>query len=187
MFIVGAIGHYFPPLLSDLDCSAKTMLSQDATKCRELLALKIAEKFPWDKQQAESKEFFRQFQKHVAADQRQEVAAMMMYPLRITYYTDPKAADYRFLNSTAELLDVYEKVFHKSIKEYIANYDANEVWGNDYFLQTGSGQIGINCETLGDCPTCNFEFKVKIIRSNSIYRDTVEDIFGNPKKPIETP
>lgn len=108
---------------------------------------------------------------------------MMVYPLRTQYYTDPKVADYRFVNSPAELLAVYDKVFHKSVKDYIANYDANAVWGNDYFLQTGSGQIGIYCTTLGECPNCNFEFKVKIIHSNLIYRDTIEDIFGNPLKP----
>lgn len=136
--------------------------------------------FPWDRQQAEAKEFFRQFQKNVSANRRKEVAGMMMYPLRTRYYTDPKGSDYRYLNSPAELLGVYDNVFHKSVKDYIGNYDANEVWGNDYFLQTGTGEIGIYCKTLGECPTCNFEFKVKSIHSNSIYRDTIEDAFGNP-------
>ncbi|MGD9562448.1 MAG: hypothetical protein AB7F88_09550 [Pyrinomonadaceae bacterium] len=112
---------------------------------------------------------------------------MMMYPLRVLYYTDPKPADYRFLNSPSEFLGVYDEVFHKSVKDYIARYEADEVWGNDYFLQTGTGQIGIYCTTLGECPTCSFEFRVKIIRSNSIYRDTIEDSFGNPLKPEDEP
>jgi hypothetical protein len=73
------------------------------------------------------------------------------------------------------------------VKDYIANYDADEVWGNDYFLQTGTGEIGIYCTTLGECPACNFEFKVKIIHSNLIYRDTIEDVLGNPIKPDDRP
>ncbi len=187
MFAIGIIGVQFPLLPQVLDCSAKVMLSQDATKCREIEALKVSAKFPWDRQQAEFKDFFRQFQNYVAADRREEVAGMMMYPLRVTFYTDPKPAEYRLLQSPAELLDVYDKVFHKSVTDYIAKYDAREVWGNDYFLQIGTGQIGIYCDTLGDCPECSFEFKVKIVRGNSIYRDTIEDIFGNPIKSSETP
>ena len=112
---------------------------------------------------------------------------MMMYPLRINYYTDPKPAAYRFLNSPTELLDIYDKVFHKSVKDYIANYDADEVWGNDYFLQTGSGLIGIYFNTVGECPECDFTFKVKIIHSNLIYRETIEDVFGNPIKSAGKP
>ena len=106
---------------------------------------------------------------------------MMMYPLRVNFYTDPKPADYRFINSPEELLYTYENVFHESVKDYISNFNADEVWGNDYFLQTGSGQIGIYCTTIGECPNCTFDFKVKIIHSNSVYRDTIEDEFGNPR------
>ncbi|MGE0245348.1 MAG: hypothetical protein AB7Q37_06850 [Pyrinomonadaceae bacterium] len=168
-------------------CPEGTVPTHHPGECRELLPIETDTTFPWDKQQAEAKEFFRRFQKSVTADERHEVASMMMYPLRVLFYTDPKPADYRFLNSPTELLDVYDDVFHISVKDYIARYDADEVWGNDYFLQTGIGQIGIYCTTLGECPTCSFEFKVKIVRSNSIYRDTVEDAFGNPLKLKDKP
>jgi len=187
MFVVGISALRFPPLAKVESCPDGTVPSFHPGECRELLPIEIDTTFPWDKQQAEVQEFFRLFQKNVSANGRKEVAAMMRYPLRIQYYTDPKAADYRFLNSPAELLAVYDKVFHKSVKDYIASYDANDVWGNDYFLQTGTGQIGIYCKTLGECSACNFEFKVKIIHSNSIYRDTVEDAFGNPLKPGNEP
>jgi hypothetical protein len=119
MSVIRTIGVQFPPLPQVLDCSAKIMPSQDAARCRELLALKAAESFPWDRQHAEAKDFFRQFQNNVSADRREEVAGMMMYPLRITYYTDPWNAHLRSLNSATELLDVYDKVFHKSVKDYI--------------------------------------------------------------------
>ncbi len=168
-------------------CPEGTVPSYHPGECRELLPMEKDTTFRWDKQQAEAKEFFRQFQKNVAVDRRKDVANMMMYPLRYQYYTDAKDADYRYLNSPAELLRVYDKVFHKSVKDYIASYDANEIWGNDYFLQTGTGEIGIYCNTLGECPTCSFEFKVKIIHSNLIYRDTIEDIFGRPLKPGDKP
>jgi len=105
----------------------------------------------------------------------------MMYPLRAKYFDDARPAEYRFLNSPAELLQVYDKVFHQTVSDYIADVDPSEVTGNDYFLKTGYGQIGIYCTTHGDCPSCNFDFKVKIIASNSIYRDAAEDILGNPK------
>lgn len=157
-------------------CPENTVPSFHPGECRELLAIEKDETFPWDKQQAEAKDFFRQFQKNVAADRRKDLANMMMYPLRIHFYSDAKDADYRYLNTPAELVRVYDKVFHQSVKDYIANYDADKVWGNDYFLQTGTGEIGMYCTTLGECPACNFEFKVKIIHSNSIYRDTIEDV-----------
>jgi len=180
LFVIGIIGVQFPPLPQVAGCPENTVPTHHPGECRPLLPMEIDETFPWDKQQAEAKDFFREFQKNVSADRREEVAGMMMYPLRVNYYTDPKPSEYRFLQSPAELLDVYDKVFHKSVKDYIANYDANEVWGNDYFLQTGTGEIGIYCTTLGVCPECSFEFKVKIIGSHWIYRDTIEDIFGNP-------
>lgn len=103
-----------------------------------------------------------------------------MYPLRVNYFSDAKAQGYRFVENQAELLKVYDKVFHSSVKTYIANTNAEDVWGNDYFLQTGYGQIGIYVKTTGDCPACTFDMKVKIIASNTIYRESVEDIFGNP-------
>ena len=168
-------------------CPEGTVPTHHIGECRPLLPIETDTTFPWEKQQAEAKEFFRQFQKAVSTDQRKEVANMMMYPLRIQYYTDPKDADYRLLNSPAELLGVYDEVFHESVKDYIAGYDANEVWGNDYFLQTGTGQVGIYCTTTGECPGCDFEFKVKIIHSNSIYRETIEDAFGNPLKSGDRP
>lgn len=182
-FVVGMIGVQFPLSTKVAGCPEGSVPSYHPGECRELLPIETDTTFPWEKQQAEAKDFFRQFQKNVVTDSRQEVASMMMYPLRIHFYTDPKDADYRFINSTSDLLDVYDIVFHKSVKEYISNYDADKVWGNDYFLQTGSGQIGIYCNTRGQCPDCNFEFKVKTIHSNSIYRDTIEDAFGNPLEP----
>ncbi len=187
MFVIGITGVRFRPSPEVAGCPEGTVPTHHVGECPPLLPIETDETFPWDRQQAEAQDFFRQFQKNVSADRRKEVAGMMMYPLRVLYYTDPKAADYRFLNSPAELLRVYDKVFHKSVKDYIASYDAVEVWGNDYFLRTGSGQIGIYCHTLGECPACTFEFQVKIIRSNSIYRDTVEDAFGNPLKPSDKP
>lgn len=183
MLVVGIAEVRHRPQLQISGCPEGSVPSLHAGECRELLPIETDTTFPWDRQQVEAKEFFRQFQKRVSAGQRKEVAEMMMYPLRIKYYTDPKPADYRFLNSPAELLDVYDKVFHQSVKDYIAKYDADDVWGNDYFLQTGYGQIGIYCTTIGECPSCNFEFKVKIIHSSTIYRETIEDDFGNPIKP----
>jgi hypothetical protein len=93
------------------ECPEGTAPSLHPGECRPLLPIETDTTFPWDRQQLEAKEFFRQFQKNVSADQRTEVADMMMYPLRIKYYSDPKAADYRFLNSPTELLEVYDKVF----------------------------------------------------------------------------
>ncbi|HKP69400.1 MAG TPA: hypothetical protein VJV05_08955 [Pyrinomonadaceae bacterium] len=136
--------------------------------------------FPWDRQQSEAKEFYREFQIAVANDLRKEVAAMMMYPLRVNYFDDRRDLGYRFLNSPAELLDVYDRVFHPTVITFIAKVDPDEIKGNDYFLQAGYGQLGIYCSTHGDCPSCTFDFKVKIIASNSIYRDATEDAFGNP-------
>jgi len=169
--------------VEDMRCPEGTAPTHHPGECRELLPIETDETFPWDRQQAEAKAFYRQFQTKVSSDQRKEVASMMMYPLRINYYTDPKSSDYRFLESSTDLLQVYDKVFHSSVKEYIVSYDADKVWGNDYFLQTGTGQIGIYCKTAGECPECTFEFKVKIIHSNLIYRDTIEDVFGNTIHP----
>jgi hypothetical protein len=183
MFVIVLSAVYFLPRTEVRGCPENTVPSYHPGECRPLLPTETDTTFPWDRQQAEAQDFFRKFQQNVAKDKRKEVAEMMMYPLRINYYTDPKDADYRFVNSPAELLSVYDKVFHKSVKDYIANYEASKVWGNDYFLQTGFGEIGIYCKTLGDCPKCDFEFKVKIIHSNLIYRATIEDDFGNPLKP----
>jgi len=151
-------------------CPEGTVPTHHPGECRPLLPVETDETFPWDRQQAEAKEFFREFQKNVAADRRKEVAGMMMFPLRVNYYTDARDADYRILNSASELLKVYDKVFHQSVKDYIANQNADHLRGNDYFLQTGFGQIGIYCTTLGECPDCNFKFQVKIISANAIYQ-----------------
>ena len=183
MLLVGISAIRSRPSAEVAGCPEGTVPSYHPGECRKLLPIEIDETFPWDKQQEEAKDFFRKFQKSVSANRRKEVAGMMMYPLRVLFYSDEKAADYRFLTSPGELLRVYDKVFHESVKDYIAGYDADKVWGNDYFLQTGSGQIGIYCTTFGECPSCSFEFKVKVIRSNSIYRDTIEDAFGNPLVP----
>ncbi len=187
MFATGIIGVQFPSLPQVVDCSASTLLSQRATECREIAALKAAENFPWDKQQADVQDFFRQFQTSVAADRREEVAGLMMYPLRVTYYSDRWNVQYRLLQSPSELLDVYEMVFHKSLTDLIANHDANEIWGNNVDFQTGSGEIGIHAKTLGDCPACSFEFKVESIRSNWIFRDPRDAIMDEVFKPGGTP
>src|SRR5688500_12136840 len=162
------------------ECPEGTVPTHHRGERRELLPIETDTTFPWDRQQAEVKEFYREFQNAVAADEREKVSSMMMYPLRVTFFDDARAADYRFLNSPDELLSVYDRVFHQTVTDYIAQVDPNTVWGNDYFLQTGTGQIGIYCTTHGDCPSCTFDFKVKIVRGNSIYRDATEDIFGNP-------
>ena len=167
--------------LADVDgCPEGTVPSLHQGECRELLPIETDTTFPWERQQAEAREFYREFQRAVASNDRKRVSTMMMYPLRVNYYDDPRPAEYRLLNAPEELLRVYDRVFHPAVKDYIAKVDANEVWGNDYFLQTGYGQIGVYCTTQGDCPACNFSFKVKIIASNTIYRESTEDIFGNP-------
>src|SRR5687767_9008076 len=82
-------------------------------------SVETPETFPWVRQQHEVRDFFREFQKAVARDDRGTVASMMMYPLRVGYYDDPRQAGYRFLNERAELLRDYDKVFHKSVKDYV--------------------------------------------------------------------
>mgnify|MGYP007097581582 FL=1 len=186
-FVIGIIGTELPRIDPGPPCWKEILPAQIATECWELEAQKASATFPWDRQRAEAQDFFRQFQTSVAADRREEVAEMMMYPLRVKYYTDPRPSDYRFLRSPGEMLEAYDMVFHQSVKDYIANYDAGEVWGNDYFLQTGTGQIGIYCTTTGECPECSFEFKVKIIHSNLIYRDPVDEVMEELVKPNSTP
>jgi hypothetical protein len=39
--------------------------------------------FPWVRQHAEARQFYRKFQKAIAADDRDKVSKMMMYPLRV--------------------------------------------------------------------------------------------------------
>lgn len=46
-------------------CREGTVTSYHPGECRELLAIEKDKTFPWDKQQAEAQEFFRQFQKEV--------------------------------------------------------------------------------------------------------------------------
>lgn len=172
MLIVG-IFEFSRPSASLPKCPNNSVPTHHSGECRELLPIETDTTFPWDRQQSEAKDFFRKFQKGVATDRRREVAGMMMYPLRVNYYDDPKPKEYRFLSSPAELIRDYDKIFDKSVKNYIAKYDPEEVSGNDYFLQTGYGEIGIYCTTIGQCPECEFKFEVKIIASNSIHRDAI--------------
>ncbi len=187
MFIIGIIGAQFPPSERIPPCWKDPTPAQLATECREIEAQKAWEKFPWHRQQAEAQDFFRQFQTSVAADRRDEVAGMMMYPLRVTFYTDRWNAQYRSLQSPSELLDVYDKVFDESVKDYVANFDANEVRGDYVVYQTSTGEIGIHPKTLGDCPACTFEFKVESIRSNWIFRTPGDAIFDELFKTDATP
>ena len=83
MLAVGIAEVRHRPQAQIAGCPEGTAPTHHAGECRPLLPIETDTTFPWDRQQSEAKEFFRQFQKRVSADQPKEVAAMMMYPLRI--------------------------------------------------------------------------------------------------------
>ena len=126
-----------------------------------------------------ARQFFTDFQKAVASNNKKRVASMMHYPLRVNFYTDPRATDYRFIESQSELLKVYEQVFSYSVKDYISKFNPVKIWGNDYFMQTDSGQIGIAVSCKNNKESCDYDFKVKIIHSNSIEIDYQSSLCGN--------
>lgn len=151
----------------------------------ELRSEITAEPFPdveveTSRQELEVRKFFADFQKAVKENDRKKVASMMMYPLRVNFYTDPREQEYRFIENSTELLNVYDQVFHESVKSYIANTNPAEIWGNSYFMQTGYGQIGIFVTCNGGEEDCTYKFRIKIINSNTIYNESI-----NPNYPLE--
>ena len=63
------------------ECPEGTVPTHHRGECGEILPIETDTTFPWERQQAEVKEFYREFQNAVAADEREKVSSMMMYPL----------------------------------------------------------------------------------------------------------
>jgi len=85
----------------------------------------------------QAKAFFSKFQKAIEANQKQEVVAMVRYPLR-SAYPDGKAAVFK---TKSQLLAEYDRVFTPAVRCAIQSATLSEVWGNWRGFTTSAGAI----------------------------------------------
>jgi len=119
--------------------------------------------YPWARQQVEEREFFRAFQKTVAADDRKRVVSMMRYPLEIIFDNGLDAETYDSVYSPRELFRAYDTIFCPETKNAIAGVDPNKLKGERFFPNTRFGRVEIFVDDLNDYPDCNFAIKIKRI------------------------
>ena len=84
----------------------------------------------------QAKAFFGKFQKAVDANQRQDVVALVQYPLRS--YRNGKATVYK---TKTQLLAGYEAVFSPGVRCAIQSASLSDVWGNWRGFTISAGAI----------------------------------------------
>ena len=84
----------------------------------------------------QAKAFFAKFQKAIDADQRQDVAAMVSYPLHS--YRNGKAT---VIKTKADLLAHYDSVFSTGARCAIKTATLDDVWGNWRGFTISAGAI----------------------------------------------
>ena len=84
----------------------------------------------------QAKAFFSKFQKAIAANQKQEVAAMVRYPLRS--YRNGKATVFK---TKAQLVAGYDTVFTPGVRCAIQSATLSDVWGNWRGFTISAGAI----------------------------------------------
>jgi hypothetical protein len=84
----------------------------------------------------QAKAFFARFQKAIDADQRQDVAAMVSYPLHS--YRNGKAT---VIKTKADLLAHYDTVFSTGARCAIKTASLDDVWGNWRGFTISAGAI----------------------------------------------
>jgi|SRR5215469_9797706 len=85
----------------------------------------------------QAKAFFSKFQKAIEANQKQEVVAMVRYPLR-SAYPNGKATVFK---TKSQLLAEYDRVFTPGLRCAIQSATLSDVWGNWRGFTIGAGVI----------------------------------------------
>ncbi len=123
---------------------------------------------------AEAYDLWQSFQNAVAADDRDTVASLMNYPLRVNYPADKIGVSYRRISSKRAFVRSYEKIFDDDVKRFIAATSPSDLWARSEGILTPRGEIwiGINCIGSGrsDCST-GHEIKIRTIHGNSAFID----------------
>lgn len=120
----------------------------------------------------EVEQFWLTFQRAVADDDRDQVAAMAHYPLKVYFFSDPlDRSGYRHLKNRTAFLRAYDKIFDKALKDRIANTSINDIWAryDGILMPRGEIWIGVFCldkECEGD-----YEVKLRTIHANSVFID----------------
>ena len=121
----------------------------------------------------EATEFYVEFRRAVGTDDRKKVSSMMHYPVSINFYSDAEDSDPRLIKTQAEFLRDYDKIFHKSVKDYIKVVGAN---------LPGNSNVGCSRDELVvaftrpfGCAECTREFKVILLPSNIFYLKSLKD------------
>ncbi|HEX8190817.1 MAG TPA: hypothetical protein VF586_20830 [Pyrinomonadaceae bacterium] len=116
----------------------------------------------------EVEKFYLDFQKAVADGDRKRVAGMMNYPLRVNFRTDSSRRNYRIIRSRDSFLKVYDRIFDRTLKRFIARTTVNDIWANYHGIATPRGEIwiGVFCQRA-DCDS--YHIKVRTIGANSVF------------------
>ena len=84
----------------------------------------------------QAKAFFGKFQKAVAANEKQEVVAMVRYPLKS--YRSGTATTFK---TKAQLLAAYDRVFTPGVRCAVQSATVSDVWGNWRGFTISAGAI----------------------------------------------
>jgi hypothetical protein len=123
----------------------------------------------------EVKEFYIKFQKAIAKNDKDIVASTMIYPLRVNFSTDKSNKKYTFISNKKSFLKVYDKIFDKRLKKFIASIDVeNEesVWARYDGISVGRGVIwiGVYCNKR-HCEDSKYHINIRTIHGNSNLMD----------------
>lgn len=117
----------------------------------------------------EVERFWASFQRAVATDHRNEVAALATYPLRVNYHDDAIEGKYRFVRNRKAFLRVYDRIFDNALKEMIANTSFLDIGATSHGIKTPRGEIWMGVYCLDKEVQCETVIKLRTIHANSVF------------------
>lgn len=128
-------------------------------------------------QDKEVKDLYLKFQRAVVEDDRKTVASLINYPLNVNFPTDKPNRNYTLIKNKKIFLDVYDRIFHKKLIEFIARIDVEkedeeDIWARYDGIAVGRGVIwiGVYCYKR-DCSDNKYHINIRTIHSGSNLMD----------------
>jgi hypothetical protein len=101
------------------------------------------------------KELYLEFQKAIAANDKEAAASLMNYPLQVSFPDDPPEKKVSSIKDRRSFIRVFDRIFDGRLKDFISRIDVEN--GNEFIIRwdgigTNQGEfwIGVYC-TDGRC------------------------------------
>jgi hypothetical protein len=97
------------------------------------------------KSDSEVVELFGKFRDAVAISDKETVAALMKYPLRVNFPTDSDSKQYTFVRNRRSFVRLYNRIFDEKLRTFISEVDpeTDDIWGRPDGIAIGRGVIWI--------------------------------------------